>query len=68
MLEWTVYSAYVNKGEDKMPKNQTMREFNGGSFYSLTPRRILADLGVNELKANPPYPPLEKGARKLHLL
>ena len=37
----------------------------GGAFYSLTPRRILADLGINELKANPPYPPLGKGGRKV---
>ena len=51
-----------------MSKTQTMSGFNKWAFYSLTPRRILADLGVNELKANPPYPPLEKGARKLHLL
>ncbi|MBO5386198.1 type II secretion system protein [bacterium] len=29
----------------------------GGAFYSLTPRRILEDLGLNELKANSPYPP-----------
>jgi len=47
-----------------MPEKQTMIEFNrGGAFYSLTPRRILEDLqgvGLNKLKANPPYPSFKK--------
>jgi len=35
----------------------------GGAFYSLTPRRDLADLqgvGLNKLKENPPYPSFKK--------
>jgi len=47
-----------------MSKKQAMSGFDGGgAFYSLTPRRILADLGLNELKANLPLPSFKKGGK-----